>query len=213
MKWLTIVYIKHLAFRKYLKVHSKYRIDTSPAWWFVDGLSETRTVYWACAVPTCSRPCGPWSSPTACPCSTCCSPAGTERRDGPCFRRAESCRCKFFTVLSRRNTAATPWAGSSKSRPRFRRPESEFHFDISWFSQSFDDYGFDDSVNGYKTFLSYGDKPWSATRVTTFLSTVSKTNLSRRLSVTAAQAPPPIQSVPVTDSIVGNDERGRSRNW
>lgn len=34
----------------------------------------------------------------------------------------------------------------------------EFHLDGSWFSQSFDDYGFDDSVSGYKGFVSFGDK-------------------------------------------------------
>ncbi len=36
--------------------------------------------------------------------------------------------------------------------------QRKFYFDTSFFSQSFDDYGFDDDVNGYKTFLSYGDK-------------------------------------------------------
>ncbi|UTF59743.1 TonB-dependent receptor [Gilvimarinus sp. DA14] len=34
----------------------------------------------------------------------------------------------------------------------------EFHMDGSWFSQDFADYGFDDSVSGYKGFVSYGDK-------------------------------------------------------
>lgn len=36
--------------------------------------------------------------------------------------------------------------------------ERRFHFDTSFFTQSFEDYGFDDSVAGYKSFLSYGDK-------------------------------------------------------
>ena len=36
--------------------------------------------------------------------------------------------------------------------------KQEFHIDGMLFSQSFDDYGFDDSVNGYKGFMSYGDK-------------------------------------------------------
>ena len=36
--------------------------------------------------------------------------------------------------------------------------EREFHFDTSYFSQSFDAYGFDDTVNGHKAFFSYGDK-------------------------------------------------------
>ena len=34
----------------------------------------------------------------------------------------------------------------------------EFHFDTSFFSQSFDDYGFDDTVRGHKSFFSYGDR-------------------------------------------------------
>lgn len=36
--------------------------------------------------------------------------------------------------------------------------QRKFHFDTSLFSQTFDDYGFDDTVTGYKSFLSYGDK-------------------------------------------------------
>lgn len=36
--------------------------------------------------------------------------------------------------------------------------EREIHADVSYFSQSFDAYGFDDSVSGYKSFFSYGDK-------------------------------------------------------
>jgi iron complex outermembrane recepter protein len=36
--------------------------------------------------------------------------------------------------------------------------EREFHVDGSFFSQQFDEYGFDDNVDGYKGFVSYGDK-------------------------------------------------------
>lgn len=41
--------------------------------------------------------------------------------------------------------------------------EREVHIDGSFFSQSFNDYGFDDRVQGYKGFASYGDKigDWS----------------------------------------------------
>ena len=38
----------------------------------------------------------------------------------------------------------------------------EFHFDSSFFSQNFNAYGFDDTVNGYKSFFSYGAS-WSET--------------------------------------------------
>lgn len=36
--------------------------------------------------------------------------------------------------------------------------QREFHVDGMVFSQAFDDYGFDDDVNGFKGFMSYGDK-------------------------------------------------------
>src|SRR5690606_4839335 len=36
--------------------------------------------------------------------------------------------------------------------------EREFHFDSSFFSQQFDAYGFDETLSGYKSFLSLGDK-------------------------------------------------------
>src|SRR5690606_4933458 len=36
--------------------------------------------------------------------------------------------------------------------------EREFHLDGSFFTQTFDAYGFDDNVSGYKGFVSYGDK-------------------------------------------------------
>ncbi len=36
--------------------------------------------------------------------------------------------------------------------------QREFHVDGMMFSQAFDDYGFDDDVNGFKGFMSYGDK-------------------------------------------------------
>ncbi|PUA28713.1 MAG: TonB-dependent receptor [Cellvibrio sp. 79] len=34
----------------------------------------------------------------------------------------------------------------------------EVHVDVDYFSQDFSSYGFDDQLNGYKTFFSYGDK-------------------------------------------------------
>ncbi|MBX2857173.1 MAG: Plug domain-containing protein, partial [Cellvibrionaceae bacterium] len=36
--------------------------------------------------------------------------------------------------------------------------QREFHADVAYFNQQFDAYGFDDSVDGYKAFVSYGDK-------------------------------------------------------
>lgn len=36
--------------------------------------------------------------------------------------------------------------------------QREFHVDVGYFAQQFDDYGFDDTVSGYKSFISYGDR-------------------------------------------------------
>ncbi|OUR89487.1 TonB-dependent receptor [Gammaproteobacteria bacterium 42_54_T18] len=36
--------------------------------------------------------------------------------------------------------------------------EREFHIDGTFFTQEFDDYGFDDNVSGFKGFMSFGDK-------------------------------------------------------
>ena len=36
--------------------------------------------------------------------------------------------------------------------------ERQVHLDLDYFSQDFNAYGFDDRLNGYKTFISYGDK-------------------------------------------------------
>lgn len=88
--------------------------------------------------------------------------------------------------------------------------EREFHFDSSWFSQSFDDYGFDGSVTGYKSFLSYGDKVGDTSYYLSFnrLENESQPQTFRYGGSSSAAEP-----IAVSGSIVGNDERGRSRSW
>ena len=86
----------------------------------------------------------------------------------------------------------------------------EFHFDSSWFSQSFDDYGFDGSVTGYKTFLSYGDKIGDTSY---YLSFNRLENESQPQTFRYGGSSSVAEPLAVTGSIVGNDERGRSRSW
>ncbi len=88
--------------------------------------------------------------------------------------------------------------------------QSEFHFDSSLYSQNFDDYGFDDTVNGYKTFMSYGNKVGDTSYYFSFnrLDNESQPQTFRFGGDSTSATP-----LSVTGSIVGNDERSRSRNW
>lgn len=88
--------------------------------------------------------------------------------------------------------------------------DSEFHFDSSYYSQSFDDYGFDETVNGYKTFASYGNKIGDTSYYLSFnrLDNESQPQTFRFGGGSSSATP-----TAVTGSVVGNDERSRSRNW
>ncbi|MEZ5488909.1 MAG: TonB-dependent receptor [Gammaproteobacteria bacterium] len=88
--------------------------------------------------------------------------------------------------------------------------DREFHFDSSYFSQSFDAYGFDDTVSGYKSFMSFGDKVGNTSYYLSVnrLENESQPQIFRFGGSSSASNP-----IPVTGSIVGNDERSRSRNW
>lgn len=88
--------------------------------------------------------------------------------------------------------------------------QSEFHFDSSYYSQTFDNYGFDDTVNGYKTFMSYGNKVGDTSYYLSFnrLDNESQPQTFRYGGGSSSSTP-----TAVTGSIVGNDERSRSRNW
>ena len=88
--------------------------------------------------------------------------------------------------------------------------QREFHFDSSYFSQSFDDYGFDETVNGYKSFMSYGDKIGDTSFYVSFnrLDNESQPQTFRYGGGSSAANP-----IAVSGAIYDNDERGRARNW
>lgn len=87
--------------------------------------------------------------------------------------------------------------------------QREFHFDSSFFSQSFDAYGFDETVNGFKTFFSYGDKIGDTSVYVSYnrLESESQPQIFYYGSTTAAP------TTTVTGGIVDNDERSVSRLW
>ena len=88
--------------------------------------------------------------------------------------------------------------------------QSEFHFDSSYYSQSFDDYGFDGTVNGYKTFMSYGDKVGDTSYYFSFNRLDNEAQPQTfRFGGSGTSATP----TPVSGSLVENDDRSRSRNW
>lgn len=88
--------------------------------------------------------------------------------------------------------------------------QSEFHFDSSFFSQNFDDYGFDDSVNGYKSFMSYGNKIGDTSFYLSFNRLENESQPQTFRFGGNSNAADPIN---VTGAIVENDERGRERRW
>jgi iron complex outermembrane recepter protein len=87
---------------------------------------------------------------------------------------------------------------------------SEFHFDSSLYSQSFDDYGFDETVNGYKTFMSYGNKIGDTSY---YFSFNRLDNESQPQTFNYGGSSNSTNPTPVTGSLVENDERSSLRNW
>ncbi|MCY4356222.1 MAG: TonB-dependent receptor [Gammaproteobacteria bacterium] len=88
--------------------------------------------------------------------------------------------------------------------------QQEFHFDSSYFSQAFNDYGFDGTVNGHKSFLSYGNK-FGDTSV--YLSYNHLRNDSQPQTFRAGNRSTSDSPMAVTGTIVENDDRGRSASW
>ncbi len=88
--------------------------------------------------------------------------------------------------------------------------EREFHFDSSYFSQSFDAYGFDETVNGHKQFFSYGDKFGDTSVYFSYnrLDSESQPQTFYYGGSTSSTTP-----TSVTGAIVDNDERSTSRLW
>lgn len=90
-------------------------------------------------------------------------------------------------------------------------PEGQqFNVDLSYFSQSFNAYGFDDSVDGSKAFISYGNKlgDWSYYFSVNHLDNTAQPQTFRDSSFTPTAA-----ADSVSGAVQGNDARGRARLW
>lgn len=83
--------------------------------------------------------------------------------------------------------------------------EREFHFDSRYFSQSFDAYGFDETLNGYTTFFSYGDKIGD---LSVYLSYNHLDSESQPQNFYFAGAADPASAAPATGAVPGNDTYG-----
>lgn len=88
--------------------------------------------------------------------------------------------------------------------------QREFHFDSSVFSQQFDAYGYDDSVSGYKSFVSYGDKIGDTSL---YFSINRLDNEAQPQTFRAGGGSSATDPVAVTGSILDFDDRGRLQNW
>ncbi len=86
--------------------------------------------------------------------------------------------------------------------------QRELHIDVGYFSQQFDAYGFDDSLAGYKTFVSYGDKQGP---LSYYLSYNRLENQSQPQTFYFAGAATAANPTAVSGAITGNDERGNAR--
>jgi len=87
--------------------------------------------------------------------------------------------------------------------------QQQFHFDGMLFSQSFQDYGFDDSVNGYKGFMSYGNKIGELSLYMSFnhLDNESQPQIFRDSAID----PVGTSTTSVTGGIAGNNSTGNAR--
>lgn len=86
--------------------------------------------------------------------------------------------------------------------------QQQLHVDVGYFAQQFDAYGFDDRVDGYKTFVSYGDKTGALSYYVSYnhLQNDSQPQTFYYGGSSAAANP-----TPVSGAVAGNDERGNQR--
>lgn len=88
--------------------------------------------------------------------------------------------------------------------------QREIHFDSSVFSQQFEAYGFDDTVNGYKSFFSIADK---IDDLSLYFSVNRLENDSQpQTFYYGANSGSPV-STAVTGGVAGNDEFGNPQIW
>lgn len=88
--------------------------------------------------------------------------------------------------------------------------EQEFRVNASYFNQSFDAYQFDDNVDGFKGFVSYGDKIGDTSF---YVSYNHLDNAAQPQSFRDATYQSTTEADTVTGAIVDNDSRGRTRVW
>lgn len=88
--------------------------------------------------------------------------------------------------------------------------EREFRFDTSYFNQQFNAYGFDDNVDGFKAFASYGDKIGDTSLYfsVNHLSNTAQPQTFRDSTFTSSDG-----DDSVSGALTGNDSRGRARYW
>ncbi len=94
--------------------------------------------------------------------------------------------------------------------------EEELHVDGSFFTQQFDDYGFDDRLNGFKGFVSYGNKVENFSYYLSYnhLANDSQPQIFRDSSlVPTPNGTPTPTPLPVTGAIIENDSRSNRRFW
>jgi iron complex outermembrane recepter protein len=88
--------------------------------------------------------------------------------------------------------------------------EREFRFDSSFFSQDFGAYGFDDRLNGYKTFFSVGDKIGDLSLYFSFNRLENDAQPQTFYNGAPSSAP---TATAISGGVAGNDQMGVNRLW
>lgn len=90
--------------------------------------------------------------------------------------------------------------------------EQELHIDAAFFRQEFRDYGFDDTLDGFKGFISYGNRLEKFSYYLSYnhLQNESQAQVFRDSGTVSASNDSP---TPVTGAIIENDSRSRERFW
>ena len=91
--------------------------------------------------------------------------------------------------------------------------QRELHADVAYFNQTFDEYGFDGNVDGFKAFASYGDKLGNASLYFSYnhLDNAAQPQTFRDVGFSAAENGENGRTV--NGGIIDNDARGNPRLW
>lgn len=88
--------------------------------------------------------------------------------------------------------------------------QREFHFDSSYYSQDFDAYGFSDTLNGYKSFFSVGDRIGDTSLYFSY-NRLQNDSQPQTFYFGANNSSP--AAIDVDGGITGNDAFGNSQLW